>query len=366
MKVEEIMVKDIKYVSPGSTVSKALGIMKNNRIHQLLAIDGKKLLGMVELKELVTKDLDPETAKIQHHIKKTPIVGPKEDVEKSIGLLLNSGSGALPVVDKDNVVGVISETDIIQHAQRGTENPARGLATKCLYVEKNDSVGKIKNIMLEKNISRIPVMDRGKIIGIVDTLDMIKVFGAREKMKKRGKESGSKDKLHLEGVSVETIMSKANPLGRDARVGDVINLLKNQEGVVIEGEDVCIITPKDVLEMFVSVPKKGVYVQVTGLHKEGKEFVALLDKETDSFVQKMGKIVDNLEYLFIHIERMTKGGKKIKYSIRTRFKTPFGLFVSHAWGWNPINVAQEAMDKLEREVMKKYEKLRERGRPRGA
>jgi len=44
MKVEEIMIKNVKYVSSGSTVGKALGIMENNKIHQLLAMDGKKLL----------------------------------------------------------------------------------------------------------------------------------------------------------------------------------------------------------------------------------------------------------------------------------------------------------------------------------
>jgi len=318
------------------------------------------------LKTIVTKDLDPTTAKIQHYITKTPTVGPKDDIEKTIELLLNSGSRALPVIDKDGVVGVISETDIIKHAEEsGLNNPAKGLATKCIYAQKSDNVGKVKNIMAENNVSRLPIMDDGKVVGIIDTLDLIKVFGAMERMESRGKDSGSKDKLHLEGVSVETIMSKSNPLNRDAKVGDVIDLLKTQEGVVIETDDVCIITPKDVLEMFVSVPKKGVFVQVTGLHKENEEFKTLLDRETDNFVQKVGKMVDNLEYLFIHIDRMEKGGKRVKYSVRTRFKTPFGLFVSHAWGWNPINVAQESLKKLEREFMKKYGKLQQRGRKRG-
>jgi len=366
MRVEEIMVKDAKLISPDAIVTKAFGIMKNNRIHQLVVLDGKNLLGMIELKKLVTGDMDPHKTKIQNYVTKTPIIGPKENVEKCIELLLNSGSRAMPVVDRGIVVGIISETDIIKHAKKTAafNNPAKGLSTRCVYAEKSDSVGKIKHMMLQNNVSRVPVLDNGKIIGIVDTLDLIRVFEAMDKFETHGRDFGLKDKIHLESAPAETIMSKTNVLGTDATIGDVIEGLKHNEGVIIGNGDVCIVTPKDILELFVTKPKKGIYVQITGLHNEDTELAALLDKETDTFVKKMGKFMNNIEYLFIHVERMHKAGKNIKYSVRTRFSTPIGLFVSHAWGWNALNIAQEAINKLEDEVTKKHEKLQDHYRAR--
>jgi CBS domain-containing protein len=333
--------------------------MKNNKIHQLLVLDGKTLSGIVELKDLVTKEINPKITKVHNYVTKTPIISPKDDVEKAIELLLNSGNRALPVADKGSVVGIISETDIIKHINSGLNNPAKGLSAKCECVDKTDTIGKVKKIMQEKNISRIPVLDEGKVIGIVDTMDLIRVFSAEDGLRVRNQDIASKEKLHIDGITVNNIMSPVNVLGKDATIGDVVNVLKNSEGAVIENGDVCIITPKDILELFVPKPKRGVYVQITGMRGEGAEFQNRMDKRVEEFVQKMGRMVKNIDYLFIHVEKMNIAGTRAKYSIRARFRTPFGMFVAHAWGWKPLDVIQIVFNKLETEITRKNEKRRD-------
>ena len=54
----------------------------------------------------------------------------------------------------------------------------------------------------------------------------------------------------------------------------------------------------------------------------------------------------------------------MKYSVRARIITPQGLFVSHAWGWDPVSVSQQTLNKLEREIKKKYERAREQPKRR--
>ncbi|MEM7819562.1 MAG: CBS domain-containing protein [Candidatus Aenigmatarchaeota archaeon] len=362
MKVEDIMIKDVKYISPNDTISKALGIMKNNKIHQLVVMDENKFMGMLEIKKIVTKDLNPKT-KIHTLITNVPTINKDENIEKCIELLLNSGLRALPVVEKNKIIGIISETDILKVADKffDTNKNISEIATKCLFVNKYDNVGKIKKIMRENNISRVPVIEKDKIIGVVDTLDLIKLYEGMERMDARGgklKEAGTKEKLRINITPAEAIMSEPIVVSSDKKLKDIISMLQKYEEIIVQNGSICIVTPKDILELFVSQPKRGIYVQITGMQNENIEFKVKMDQQVNEFIQKFGKLIENIEYLFIHIEKMQKGGKKIKYSIRVRFKTPFGLFVSHAWGWQPINIIQIAFNKLEREVLKKYEKLK--------
>jgi CBS domain-containing protein len=364
MKVEDIMIKDLRYVSSGDYISKALGMMKSNRIHQLLVIDDNKLSGILELRKIVTKDMDPKITKVRTLMSNSPVLKKHENIEKCAELLLSSGFRAIPVVDKGKVVGIISETDIITFADDfiDTNKDASEISSKCIYAEKTDNMGKIRKLMLEKNISRIPIVDKERVIGVVETLDLIKLLEGTERMDARGgklKEAGSKEKIGINAMPAESLMSQPVVVSGGKNIKDIVNLLQKYEEVIIQNGNTCIVTPKDILEMIVSKPKKGVYVQITGMQQESAEFQARTDKTVEEFVQKMGRMIKNIDYLFIHVERMTKGGK-VKYSIRIRFMTPVGMFISHAWGWHPIDVMQASFNKLQKEIMKKHGKMEKR------
>lgn len=363
MKVEEIMVKDIKYVSSDDYISKALGTMKAKKIHQLLVMDNNKLTGILELRKIVTKDIDPSSTKVHNILSNTPTIRKDESVEKCAELLLTSGFRAIPVVEKNKVIGIVSETDILKIASNfiDTSKDASNISSKCIYAEKTDNIGTVKKLMLDKNISRVPVVDKDNVIGVVETLDLIKLMEGRETMETRGNSRKNiyKEKIGINSMPVITMISQPVVVSGGKKIKDIITLLQKNEEVIIQDDGVCIVTPKDILEMIVSKPKKGVYVQITGMQRESNEFQAKTDKTVEDFVQRMGKMIRDIDYLFIHVDRMNKGGKT-KYSVRTRFMTPFGLFVSHAWGWHPIEVMQSSFNKLQREIIKKHEKTEQK------
>jgi CBS domain-containing protein len=364
MKVEEIMVKDIKYVSSDDYISKALGTMKAKRIHQLLVMDNNKLSGILELRKIVTKDIDPSSTKVHTILSNAPTIRKDESVEKCAEILLTSGFRAIPVVEKNKVIGIVSETDILKVASNFIDMNADAgiISSKCIYAEKTANIGTVKKLMLDKNVSRIPIVDKDKVIGVVETLDMIKFMEGRETLEARGgkiKKIGSKEKIGINSMSVMSLISQPAVLSGGKKIKDIVTILQKNEEVIIQDAGVCIVTPKDILEMIVSKPKKGVYVQITGMQHESSEFQAKTDQTVDEFVQRMGKMIRDIDYLFIHVDSMNKGGKT-KYSMRIRFMTPFGLFVSHAWGWNPIEAMQSSFNKLQTEIMKKHDKLEQR------
>ncbi len=358
MKIKEMMSKNLFSVEPNENLSAALSKMRKNNIHQLLVMDGKNILGMVELKKVVTKNVDITKTKVEKLITPTSSISQDATIEEGAKLLLDSGLRAVPVMQKEEIVGVISETDLIKIVN--SKKRANEIASLCDYVELEDTMGKIMEIMLAKNVSRVPVIQNGKLIGVVGTMDMIKLLEAKEPIKDK---YVAAEKLQLEGIKVKTLMT--NPYIADAntpveKLKDT--LVKGGEVFIHDGGEVKIITPKDLLELLIEKPKRGAYVQITNLDDEPISVTAKIDNITDTFVKKTSSLFHNIEFLFIHIERHQKQGKKIKYSIRARFSTNLGLFVSHDWGWDLISTMQSALSNLEREVMKKHEIIRNHGK----
>lgn len=363
MLVKDVMTKNVISIGPDEHLSKALSKMQKYRINQLPVMSNGALYGMLELKKIVSRDLDITTTKASSLATSVPRIDANASVESAVELLLSSGLHAIPVTEAGSVVGIVSETDLMSVAKqfvKGLNQYAREIVTPAEYVTKNDNYGKLRRLMFEKNISRVPIVDGNRILGVVSTMEMIKILKGKERMDARGgllQEQGATEKLRLDVTEVSAVMRPAVVIAGEKMISEVIDLLRENEEVIVQTDEMFgVITPKDILELFASVSKKQLYVQITGMHDESVEFQVKMDQALSEFVKKMGRITENIEYLVVHVEKMHKQGARQKYSIRTRFKAPIGFFVAHSWGWRPLDVIQDVFKNLEREVVRKHEK----------
>lgn len=362
MQVKDIMIKSVISVAPDDTLSSALSKMRQNKINQLLVMDGDKFYGLLELKKIITKDIDPSTAKVASLSINVPTVDINSDVESVAELLLKSGLRAIPVTYGTKVAGIVAEMDFMKIAKSFIRQDINAveISSPAEYVAKGSIIGKARRIMLDNNVSRVPVVDKNKVVGIVSMLDLAKVLEGKESMPARGgllREAGAKEKVRTKETLVDAVMKPAVVMDMKATASHVIDAMKNSEEVILaDNEKINIVTPKDVLELLLAAPKEQVYVQITGMRDESIEFKAAMDVELDNFVQKMSKVVGHIEYLVLHVESMHKQGTKEKYSIRAHFKTSLGLAIAHCWGWKPIDVINDVFNTLQREVTRKHDR----------
>ena len=99
----------------------------------------------------------------------------------ALRLLDEKDVGALPVMDGEALAGIFSERDFARAISTDPKLPletkASELMTKdVLTVTPNDSIEKCMKLMTDQHIRHLPVVDNGKMIGIVSIGDAVKLF----------------------------------------------------------------------------------------------------------------------------------------------------------------------------------------------
>jgi acetoin utilization protein AcuB len=119
---------DLVTVSPETTLVEAMEILNEKRIAHLLVVDKKnKLLGLVSDRDLKQNWASPATTLSTHElnylltkvtvnmimIKKYVSVTPSTTIERAALVLQEHRIGALPVMEEDKLVGIITTTDVM-------------------------------------------------------------------------------------------------------------------------------------------------------------------------------------------------------------------------------------------------------------
>ena len=96
-----------------------------------------------------------------------------------IAILAERRIGTVVVVDRDQqVIGIVSERDIIRHLSTGgtTANTfAKNIMTsKVITVENNVTSAQLMQLITEHHIRHVPITCDGKLVGIVSIGDVVK------------------------------------------------------------------------------------------------------------------------------------------------------------------------------------------------
>lgn len=128
MQVKDIMVRDVATLSVGDELSLANDIMKLGRIRHLPVVEGKKLVGILSERDLFRSSLvealghEPGKARdvmkavrIQDiMIKNLVTVSAEADVREAVQLMLTHKIGCIPVVARGELIGLVTETDVLR------------------------------------------------------------------------------------------------------------------------------------------------------------------------------------------------------------------------------------------------------------
>jgi CBS domain-containing protein len=119
LKVEHVMTREVITVEFGSPLKDAVELMNTNEIGSIVVLKEGKPIGIVTerdlLKKIVVTSERVRQMKVDE-IMSTPVIAahPDEDVESAARTMLSKKIKKLPIIDDGRLVGVVTLTDLFR------------------------------------------------------------------------------------------------------------------------------------------------------------------------------------------------------------------------------------------------------------
>lgn len=102
-------------------------------------------------------------------------IRPEATAQEVAQLLADHRISGVPVVDeRDNIIGIVTEADIISKVTREGLTVADLMSREVIAVDEEISASEIAALLTERRIKRVPVVREGKLTGIVSRGDIVR------------------------------------------------------------------------------------------------------------------------------------------------------------------------------------------------
>jgi len=135
MLVVEAMNKDVKTIRPDATVKDAVKIMNQHRIGSLVVVKGTgEVLGIVTerdiLNDVVAEGKDSSEVRVEDIMSDEIVtIDPRRSLEEAADLMVEKEIKKLPVVQSGKLVGIITASDLIKYERSLIEKVSTLLAS---------------------------------------------------------------------------------------------------------------------------------------------------------------------------------------------------------------------------------------------
>ena len=113
--VGEIMSRRLVTVTPDTPLSEARHLLAEHRIRRLPVMLGRRLVGIVSDRDLRSASASHDwTPVAQIMTRRVVTVTAQTRVDEAARIILDGRFGGLPVVDGDELTGIVTETDLLR------------------------------------------------------------------------------------------------------------------------------------------------------------------------------------------------------------------------------------------------------------
>lgn len=181
MKVKEIMTDEVVVIQDTDQVAYARNLMLKHGFSRIVVIDSKGVpVGIVTEKDIARKLRGNGAAWRKRPLDKISIrrvmqndlitVSPDTKMKDSVEIMLKNDISSLPVIEGDELVGIITKTDLIKFYKNKFQSKWKVsdlMSSEVITVNENHAITHVIGIMEENNIGRIVVMRDSEPVGII-------------------------------------------------------------------------------------------------------------------------------------------------------------------------------------------------------
>ncbi len=360
--VGDVARRGVYEVSADEPLSKVIGIFRNKHPPIVVVMDRSgRLVGVITERIAVRATVNIDKTKAARLAIRAPTVNVGDSLAEAARLMLENNLKALPVEDGGSIIGTISIDDMVEGLgdKFFSKFKVRELMTRePITIYPNATVGQAIVKMRENGISRLPVVDGGKLVGIVTIHDVItKVVQPRERAT-IGEVVGEKTRTlshPVKDIMTRTVIT-AHP---DEPSNKAINRMLQADVsclvVVHDGKPVGIITRADILEPIARLAQptpQPITIQLSfKLRNLDEEWRNRILELAERYIKRVGSLMGTGNLTLHFKEHKEKHGDRRLIHCRARLNTDKAQINATGEAWTPTQAARIALDKIERKLL---------------
>ena len=270
----------------------------------------------------------------------------------------------LPVVHNGKIEGQVSAKRIVELISKHlVENKLRVLASNLMtsdpiVIDSHKSVSSARSIMKRRRIDHLPVVDNGRLVGIITSSDIMKVMLPSERISKKSVGiDNAEDRLSI------AVSGLANDDVITANVDESLQVVCDR--MINAGSTYCIIrawdeiqgiiTYRDIVALLGEKMEEDIPMFIVGLPDE--PFDAELAKSKFTNITRfLRKIHPDIEEARCHIKLRSVQGARKRYEIDVHILSTHGNISYTNIGWDLAKLFDEMTDALKKKASHKQKK----------
>jgi len=207
LQVKDLMTKDVIYVDKDIDLRHVLKLMKKHDITKIPVVENKKLIGVItdniiayKLGSIRKRGVPASRLHASSVTDKNfETVEPNTNINQILKKVGKTGPTMINVVENGKLVGVITKADLLPLI-KSNEKIGSVTKKKLLVVAPDDRVIHARRMMIDKNVARLPVVDKGKLVGMISDNEIAFALAELKRSVPLGRQKHRLDELLIEDV----------------------------------------------------------------------------------------------------------------------------------------------------------------------
>ncbi len=230
MRVNQIMSSPVIALDKDQPLANAIDLMKRNEISRLVALQEGKIVGVITEKDIArglgssaAYRLPPGRMHVSNVMSTNPItVAPDLMAKRAAEIMLDHDVSGLPVIEGEHLVGIVTKLDFAKVCS-GYEEVYVGQVMQAspTTVSPGDRVIHARRLLLDEDLICLPVTEAGGLVGIVTVRNVAMKLAAFQEVVPDRYKSG-----RIRNLLVEDIMTQPATTARtDEKLSKVASLM---------------------------------------------------------------------------------------------------------------------------------------------
>lgn len=355
--VNELLEKPILADEKDSISTIINTLIENNAYDVFVDLSGK-VVGYNVRDILGVRDI--ASSKLSAIGKMIPTLSPTSKISEAARILSLYRRRALPIVDKEHIVGQISAKKIVQKIneymknEKSMEFPASELMSgNPIVISSKDTVSSAKTIMRRRRIDHLPVISNEKLSGIITSTDIMVTMLPSERIGRRtlGVDAGkSRFDMSVSGITnkdvitaditdkiktVTYLMTKTDSTYCIMKVADEV------QGIITYGDIISLLQEEEKVE---NIP-----IFLIGLPDDPFD-AELAKSKFKNIVQYMKKIYPDIEQAKCRIKIRETPSPRKRYEVTINIMSTHSSYHYSDFGWDLKYIFDQISNAMKKKV----------------